>query len=275
MNIARTLSTPFVVEGIGLHTGEAVRVEVHPATAPIGRIFYKDGVAIPALVDFVTDTHRCTTLGRAGHTISTVEHLLAALLLADIDHVRIEVTGPEMPVLDGAALQWYSLLLSAGIRPFDGEIPAIIITTPAWFFEGDTDFFTFPNPTLSVYSALDVAGTVAIRRMVGGEVHDPVVREQILRARTWGLERELPALQKAGLGQGGSLENAVILTETGYMNAQVWPDEPAWHKVLDLLGDLALIGARITGRILAVRSGHRSQVAFACKLKQLGCVQTQ
>lgn len=268
MNISRSVLTPFVVEGIGLHTGAAVRVEVHPASAPIGRIFCKDGVEIPALVDFVTDTHRCTSLGHAGQTISTVEHLLAALLLAGIDHARIVVDGPELPALDGAALRWYSLIRSAGVSQVNAEIPIITLSQPEWFHEGENDFYYFPAPSLSVYAALDVPDTVATRRLVGGEVDEPEVREQILRARTWGLERELQALRDAGLGQGGSLDNAVILTPTGYLNAQVWPDEPAWHKVLDLLGDLALTGARIAGRIIAVRSGHRTQVALARRLRQ-------
>jgi UDP-3-O-[3-hydroxymyristoyl] N-acetylglucosamine deacetylase len=268
MNISHTLLTPFVVEGVGLHTGEAVRVNVRPAVTPGGRVFFQRGVKIPALVDFVTDTHRCTTIGRDGQSIRTVEHLLAAMMLAGLDHAEIEVEGPELPALDGAALQWYSLIRSAGVCPLEAEIPIVSITQPAWLRDGESDFFLFPAATLSVYAALDVPATVAQQRLVGGEVDDPGVCAQILRARTWGLEREVQALLANGLGQGGSLDNAVILTETGYVNDQVWPDEPAWHKVLDLLGDLALSGARIAGRILAVRGGHRSHVVLVRQLRQ-------
>jgi UDP-3-O-[3-hydroxymyristoyl] N-acetylglucosamine deacetylase len=104
--------------------------------------------------------------------------------------------------------------------------------------------------------------------LAGGPLDDDSVKEQIVRARTFGLEREVKALLDAGLALGGSLDNAVILTEHGYVNDHVWPAEPSWHKVLDLLGDLALTGARIHGRILAVRGGHRSHVALASRLRQ-------
>ena len=265
---SRTLLSPFAVEGVGLHTGAAVRVEVCPVSTPCGRVFIREGVEIPATVDNVTETRRCTTLGRVGQTISTVEHLLAALLLADIAAVRVVVDGPELPALDGAALQWFSLINTAGVCPLDGECPVIAITETEWFHDGESDFFLFPAPALHVYAALDVPGTIARQRMVGGPVAEQDVRTQMLRARTWGLEREVQALRDAGLAQGGSLENAVILSETGFLNDQVWPDEPAWHKVLDLLGDLALTGAHIAGGILAVRAGHRSHLALARYLRR-------
>ena len=262
MRKSQTLQEPFTIAGIGIHTGATTRVEVRPATAPTGRCFHRNGTAIPALVDCVTDTRRCTTLGRAGQTVSTVEHLLAALLLAEIDHVDIYVEGPELPALDGSAAQWYSAIRAAGVRPLGGEIPAWCCCEARWFVADECQFFVMPSRELVVYAALAIPETVAECMLAGGPVARPEVNEQIVRARTFGLEREVRALLDAGLAQGGSLDNAVILTPTGYLNAQVWPEEPAWHKVLDLLGDLALAGRPIAGHILAVKNGHRGNVQF-------------
>lgn len=265
--MSRTLSSSIVVEGIGLHTGAAARVVVHPASAPRGLIFLRDGVEIPALAEYVTDTRRCTTLGREGRTVSTVEHILAAFLLAGVAHAEIEVQGPELPALDGSALQWYSAICTAGVCPTAVELPRIRIASAQWITDGESQFFLLPADELILHAALSVPDTVAERMIAGGPVARDDVREQIARARTFGLEREVQALLDAGLAQGGSLDNAVILTRTGYLNPQVWPDEPAWHKVLDLLGDLALTGASIAGSILAVRAGHRSHVALARQLR--------
>lgn len=268
MLYAHTLQQPFVVEGTGLHTGAAARVHVHPATAPRGRVFLRNGVEIPALTNFVTDTRRCTTLGHNGQTISTVEHLLAALLLANVDHAEILVEGPELPALDGSARYWYESICQAGVCPLHVEIPTVSISQAQWVHDDGSEFFLFPADGLQAYAGLSIPETIAERMLAGGAVADPAICAQIVRARTFGLEREVAALFAAGLARGGSLDNAVILTQDGYLNDSVWPQEPAWHKVLDLLGDLALVGARIRGQILAVRAGHRSHVALAKNLRQ-------
>lgn len=268
MSHAQTLARPIVLQGIGLHTGAPARVEIRPAAARNGRVFHRDGVEVPALADFVADTRRCTALGRHSTTISTVEHLLAALLLANIDDADIFVDGPELPALDGAAGAWYQACQAAGVRAQGAEVCTVRIPRLDWFAAHGDDLFLSPADGLEVYAAIAIPETPAARMIAGGDVGDPAVREQIVRARTYGIEREVQGLLAAGLAQGGSLDNAVVLTREGYLNAHVWPDEPAWHKALDLLGDLALTGARIAGRILAVRSGHRSHVALAKYLRQ-------
>ncbi|HEY3379614.1 MAG TPA: UDP-3-O-acyl-N-acetylglucosamine deacetylase [Armatimonadota bacterium] len=268
MGISQTLSSSFVVEGIGLHSGQPVRVEVRPAVIPQGRVFYRDGVAIPALTDFVVDTRRCTTLGRDGQTVGTVEHLLAALMLAGIDHADIIVDGPELPALDGCAQRWSAEIAAAGVCRGEVEIPSINIVEPQWIVDGESQFFLLPADDLLLYAAVSIPDTIATQMLAGGALTRPEVREQLLRARTYGLASEVAALLEAGLALGGTLDNAVVLTNDGYLNPNVWPEEPAWHKVLDLLGDLALTGARLTGQILAVRGGHRSHVALAARLRQ-------
>lgn len=267
----QTLLTPVVIEGIGLHSGQPARVELQPVTTPTGRIFYRDGVQIPALVEYVVDTHRCTMLGHAGVTISTVEHLLAALLLAGVDHVAIYLNGPELPALDGAALAWYSAIINAGVAPIDGEVPTFTIKDACWIEEGHSQFYLYPAKEFLLHAAISIADTAIDHVLVGGIVGEQTVNTQILRARTYCLERDVQAILADGLAKGGSLTNAVVLTETGYLNEQVWPDEPAWHKVLDLLGDLALVGVRLQGHIVAVQAGHRSHVALAQRLRRLYC----
>lgn len=267
MVASHTLSTPFTLEGTGIHTGATTRVTVTPASHPCGYVFVRNGVRIPALADYVTDTRRSTTLGRSGQTIGTVEHLLAALYLSAVDHVVIEVDGPELPALDGSARQWHAAICAAGVCPLQAEKITLSISRARWVKEGQDEFFLLPADSLQVYAALSMPDTVADAMLTGGTVSDSSVREQILRARTFGLEREVQALLEAGLAQGGSLENAVILTRTGYLNPRVYPEEPAWHKVLDLVGDLALVGARLSGQVLAVRCGHRTHVALAARLR--------
>jgi UDP-3-O-[3-hydroxymyristoyl] N-acetylglucosamine deacetylase len=265
MAVPRTLATSFVLEGIGLHTGAPARVEVCPAPAAHGRCFLRDGVVIPALADYVVDTRRCVTLGRDGATVSTVEHLLAALALTGVANAEIRVDGPELPALDGSARVWRDAILAAGVCDQDGELPCYTVSEPLWIEDSGTALFLAPAPELTLYAVLTIPDTVAERMTAGGAVARNA--EVIARARTFGLEREVAALREAGLAQGGSLENAVVLTRDGYLNAQVWPNEPAWHKVLDLLGDLALLGRPLYGQVVAVRAGHRHHVELVRRLR--------
>jgi UDP-3-O-[3-hydroxymyristoyl] N-acetylglucosamine deacetylase len=266
MAVPHTLAKSFVVEGIGLHTGASARVAVHPAPASRGRIFVRDGVEIPALADCVVETRRCVTLGRDDARVSTVEHLLAALALAGVDNAEIVVEGPELPALDGAAQHWLQAIREAGICPQAGEVAYYTVTEPCWVEEGDSALLLTPAAELTLYAVLTIPETVAEKMTAGGVVAQ--MAEEIARARTFGLEREVAALREAGLAQGGSLENAVVLTRDGYLNPRVWPREPAWHKVLDLLGDLALLGRPLRGMVVAIRTGHRHHVALARRLRE-------
>jgi len=266
-----TLASTVTLEGIGLHSGESSQVTLSPAPAGSGRIFVREGVEIPALADYVTDTRRSTTVGRNGVTVSTVEHLLAACVLEDIDDVRIDVAGPELPALDGAALTWVDAISAAGVCRRDGEQSSLTVQEPIWIADGDAMFFLCPAETFTVYAAVDIPDTQVIRQCAGGPVTRPEVKTQLARARTYALAAEVQSLLDAGLARGGSLENALVLTPEGYLNDRVWPQEPAWHKALDLCGDLALAGAYLRGSVLAVRAGHRSHVALVRQLRDLPC----
>ncbi len=267
MALQQTLASACRVDGIGLHTGASVRVELRPAPASRGRVFLCGGGEIPALADYVVDTRRCVTLGLGAARVSTVEHLLAALTLAGVTNAEVAVDGPELPALDGSAQQWLRVIRAAGVSPQDGEMPDYTVTEPCWVEDGDSALLLAPAAALTLYAVLTVPDTVAANMTAGGVVAE--VAEEIARARTFGLEREVAALLEAGLARGGSLENAVVLTRDGYLNEQVWPNEPAWHKVLDLLGDLALLGRPLRGMVVAIRAGHRQHVALARRLREV------
>ncbi|OPZ83347.1 MAG: UDP-3-O-(3-hydroxymyristoyl) N-acetylglucosamine deacetylase [bacterium ADurb.Bin429] len=182
-------------------------------------------------------------------------------------NAEVAVDGPELPALDGSAQQWLRVIRAAGVSPQDGEMPDYTVTEPCWVEDGDSALLLAPAAALTLYAVLTVPDTVAANMTAGGVVAE--VAEEIARARTFGLEREVAALLEAGLARGGSLENAVVLTRDGYLNEQVWPNEPAWHKVLDLLGDLALLGRPLRGMVVAIRAGHRQHVALARRLREV------
>jgi UDP-3-O-[3-hydroxymyristoyl] N-acetylglucosamine deacetylase len=266
---AHTLAQSITVQGFGLHTGAPASVELRPAPPGAGRSFVCGTIAIPARAAFVVDTTRSTTLGQGTARVRTVEHLLAALLLMEVDDVQLHIDGPEVPILDGAALAWCTAIAAAGVRAQGVPAPILRLAAPSWREEDASQFFLTPAPCLRAFAALSIPETPVTNRLVGGALTSQRIRRQIARARTYGLAAEVEALQAAGLAQGGSLDNAVVIARDGYWNAHVWPDEPAWHKVLDLVGDLALCGSRIQGEILAVRGGHRAHVALAAALAQL------
>lgn len=264
----KTIAAPFSVAGVGLHSGADVSVEARPAPVGTGLVFLANGETIPALVENVVDTRRCTVIGHNGVQVRTVEHWLAACMIAGVTDVVMAVEGPEMPALDGSGQSWFNDILSVGTVPLDGEVTPFIIEKPQWLAVGSSEFYLFPSTTFAVYAAVDIPGTRVQQMMAGGSIADPAICEQLLRARTYGLESEVRSLLDLGLARGGSLDNALVITETGYLNEQVWPMEPAWHKALDLLGDLALLGRPIVGSVLAVRGGHRSHVELVKLLKK-------
>ena len=264
----RTIKNPFTIEGVGIHTGKKSVLSVKPSESG-NRAFIVDGVRIGANVRNVVDTRRSTTLGIDGKTVSTVEHILAALYLAGIDSCDIEVEGVEIPILDGAAKIWLEEIKSAGVEELSALKPAPIIIKEPMFITYEGAEFVLLNgddKKLKAYYSISIADTFIDAMIAGGEVFAPDVIEQMVIARTYGLEREVKALIEAGLALGGSLENAVIIGQDKYINDDVKPNEPAWHKLLDLMGDLSLTERAICGEIIAIKGGHRSHVKLAEKL---------
>ncbi len=252
-----TLARSFLVRGIGLHTGAPAAVRVDPAPPDSGRVFVVGGVEIPALLDAVVDTRLATTLGSGLARITMVEHLLAAMHAAGADNARITVEGPEVPVLDGSARIWVAAIRNAGLRPQAAVCRPLTITRPLRVEHGDAWAELLPADGFEVDVTVDFPHPHIGRQSWSG----PVTGEhfhQLAGARTFGFRADAERLWASGLARGASLDNTVVYDLDGVLNpgGLRGHDEAVRHKALDAVGDAALLGARIFGRLRAYKAGH-------------------
>jgi UDP-3-O-[3-hydroxymyristoyl] N-acetylglucosamine deacetylase len=269
----RTVAEKISCTGIGLHSGAPVQMTLHPARAGEGIVFVRTDLAhpveIPARPESVTSTRNATTLGRGDATVGTVEHLLAALYGLGIDNVRVEVDGPEVPVMDGSSASFVFLIRAAGI--FDQGVPVarLRVRSALEIRDGDRSIRVEPARGLRISYGVDyehpAIGRQALRDVL---VSADSFEHDISRARTYGFLHEVEALWRAGLARGGNLDNTVVLDESRVLNRDGlrWPDEFVRHKVLDLVGDLALLGAAFEGHIIVERGGHALHQEFVARL---------
>ena len=277
-------------EGVGLHTGETCRVAIHPvaaANAPCAITIRKGASVFPARWDFVVDTTRATVLGDGATRISTVEHLMAALWITGITHCEIEVLqGNEIPILDGSALPFVQAL--GAVKIVMEKLPPSLRFPP--LREGNQPNAVPPAGRGNLKEGVMIEARCADRYLglsfgggvLFGYIDFPAplgvqagafplaaAAEQIAPARTFGFLREVEALRQQGLAQGGALDNALVIDETGYHNPARFEDEPLRHKLLDVLGDLYLCGARLTGfTLVAIKPGHALNVQLAQQAAQ-------
>ena len=262
----RTLKAPIGCVGVGLHSGLRVNMTLRPAPADHGVVFRRTdlGIDIPARFDHVVDTRLATVLGLGDGTarIGTVEHLMAALAGSLIDNVLVEVDGPELPILDGSAAPYLFLLDCAG--SVEQEAPRTVIQVHRRVRVSDGDAFAELRPAMPGSPGLDMAMSIDFsaaaigRQALSLDLTPETFRRELARARTFTLAQEIEQMRAAGLAQGGSLDNAVVVDQARVLNPAGlrMPDEFARHKLLDAVGDLALAGAQICGRFIAHRSGH-------------------
>ena len=250
-----TLSAPVRFEGVGLHTGATASVEVRPAAEDSGISFVLESVRVPATAEFVVETSRATVLGRNGATVSTTEHLLSALFAMGVSNAEIAVTGPEIPVRDGSAAEFVAAIDAAGIVTQGRARATLSIERPIAVRDGDRMVVIVPANEFRVRFVADFPAPVGTEYYYG--VVDPATYSQeIAAARTFGYLHEVEALRARGLALGGSLENAIVFAPDGPMQPLRWPNEVVRHKVLDLIGDFALLGAWPLCEIVAIKSGH-------------------
>lgn len=270
--LCQTLARPVTVAGVGLHKGATVSTTLVPAAQPgSGVVFRAEGKEIPALAANVCDTSRCTVLGSDGARISTVEHLLSALAGLGVTDLVVEVAGPELPIGDGSALVWVESVGAAGIVGLDKETTPLIVTEPVVVY-GEKNAFVAAYPSdavrFTVATQFDhpLAGTQVARwEPARGESY----RERVAPARTFGFDFEIEALRAAGLARGGTLDNALVVYPDRYSSPPRFSDEIARHKLLDLVGDLALAGRPLVADVIAVKPGHRLNVALARRLQEI------
>lgn len=260
----RTIKNPISCTGVGLHSGVKVTMTLKPAPAGHGVVFKRtdiagNGAVIPARWDQVDDTRLCTGIAAEGAQVRTIEHLMAALSGSRIDNLLIEITGPEVPVMDGSAQPFVFLIDCAGVVEQSAPRKAIRVLRPIKLQDGDRLVSLEPADEFTVDLAIDFATSAINRQEMDIELSSSSFRSEVSRARTFGLEQEVAALRAAGLAKGGSLDNAVVIgADNKILNEEGlrYDDEFVRHKVLDAVGDLYLAGHPILGRFKGRCSGH-------------------
>jgi UDP-3-O-[3-hydroxymyristoyl] N-acetylglucosamine deacetylase len=267
----RTLKNIIRATGVGLHTGEKVYLTLRPAPADAGIVFIRtDGdktVEIPALTEFVGDTTLATTISRDGLRVSTIEHLMAALCGLGIDNAYIEVSGPEMPIMDGSAATFVFLIQSAGIQEQNTLKKFIKIKKKIMVSDPEGDAWT---ASIEPYDGFKVTHTIVYDNSVIKEQKASVnfsatsFVKEVSRARTFGLMQEFEHLRERNLAQGGSMDNAIVVDEYRVLNDDGLrhEDEFVRHKILDAIGDLYVLGYSLIGEFIGYKSGHTGNHAL-------------
>jgi UDP-3-O-[3-hydroxymyristoyl] N-acetylglucosamine deacetylase len=256
----RTVAKRVSCTGVGLHSGMPVTLTLAPAPSNAGIAFVRMdlGLEIPARYDLVVDTRLSTSLAMGGARVSTVEHVLSALHGMGIDNCRVEVDGPEIPILDGSAAPFVALINQAGVKVQRAPKQYVVITEPVEVREGDKLARLEPADGFSVSFTADFGHPLITNQGFEVTVSDRSYEREVARARTFCFRKDIEEMQSMGLARGGSLENAIVVDEYSILNSEGlrWPDEFARHKVLDAIGDLALLGKPLLGALTAVKSGH-------------------
>ncbi|MEA3493240.1 MAG: UDP-3-O-acyl-N-acetylglucosamine deacetylase [Candidatus Margulisiibacteriota bacterium] len=247
----KTIKKVFKLGGVGIHSGKGVSILVSPADDNHGIIFIKGGEKIPSILKSVNKTKRGTTL--AG--IAVVEHLLAAAYALGIDNLNIEVSGDEIPAMDGSALLFTEAFLSSGIKEQNSEKNILSVSRPDRVTDGKNFVEVLPYHGFKINFMVNFPGVG--EQNFSFDLKSDSFKNEIAPARTFGYMEEYELLKEQGLALGANMENALVLGKDGYVNTPRFPDEPVRHKILDLIGDLSLLGHPIEAEFNAVRSGHK------------------
>ena len=254
----QTIRRSVTLEGIGLHSGKRVRMTLSPAPPDSGIVFRigRDGQPIPAATESVVDSHYATSIGRNGSRIQTVEHLMAATAGLGIDNLEVEVEGAEVPAVDGSAKPFVALLNAAGRTSQTARRRPITIPQPVRVGGGNRWIQIVPSNEFRISYTLDNDHpAIGVQSLSVVPTEESFVNE-FAPARTYGFLKDLGVMRKHGLALGGSLDNAIVVGKRGTLNGLRYRDEFVRHKVLDLIGDLALLGRPIQGHVIARNAGH-------------------
>ena len=258
----KTIAEQVAISGIGLHTGQRINMLFRPAEAGTGILFHRrvDGkaVSIAARSDNVVDTRLATVLGRGETRISTVEHLLAALSAYGVDNLHIDIDGPEVPIMDGSAAPFASILEDAGICNLNESRKFLAIREPISVIDGEKRLSIIPSRFFRVTFDIAFQHPCIALQQRSVKVSTECFRRELAPARTFGFMRDVEQLKAAGLARGGSLDNAIVVDDEKILNPEGlrFQDEFVRHKILDSIGDLSLIGYPILGHVRAYKAGH-------------------
>ncbi|MEM8805828.1 MAG: UDP-3-O-acyl-N-acetylglucosamine deacetylase, partial [Cyanobacteria bacterium P01_G01_bin.38] len=275
--VQQTLVAAVTCTGVGLHLGQTTLVKILPAEVGAGRYFVRTDMAgaapVSATVDQVVQTQLSTELGQLT-PVRTVEHLLASLWALGVDNARIEIDGPEVPLLDGSAQSWVSAIESVGVAA--QAMPRshrVSLSAPVTVQSGDAFVVAMPAPSLRFTYGIDFDLSA-----IGNQWHswspdgspNLSFASEVAPARTFGLAHQIDYLRSQGLIKGGSLDNALVCSQDGWVNPPLrFANEPARHKLLDLVGDLSLLGDLPTMHVMAYKASHHLHVQLAQKLAEV------
>lgn len=270
----RTIKKPIELNGIGLHTGRQVNLRFKPAPTNTGvnfiRVDIKDSPMIKADILNVLDQERSprrTSVGNGTVEVHTIEHLMASLWALGIDNVIIEIDGPELPGLDGSATGFIETLKKAGIETQTAQKKTYHVRSPIWVEQDGAVIMVLPDNQFRVSYTLNYEHPLLRAQYISFILDEVAFEQEIASSRTFCLEREVDDLRKKGLGKGANYENTVVVGKEGVIDNDLrFDDEFARHKILDLLGDLYLLGYGIRGHIVAMRSGHPLNIRLVDKI---------
>jgi UDP-3-O-[3-hydroxymyristoyl] N-acetylglucosamine deacetylase len=269
----KTLKKEVSFSGIGIHTGVQVHMRFVPAKASSGIFFKRTDLPgnpiIPATVEYVLDTARSTTIGLADIRVHTVEHVLAAIRAYEIDNLCIEVSNIEPPVGNGSSDVFVDMIEDAGILEQDADASVVKLQNPIYYSEGDIHLVALPYEGYRISYTLNYPDTPILKAQYHSVlVNEENFKQEIAPCRTFSLYKEVAWLMDKGLIKGGSLDNAVIIKDDVVFskNGLFFQDEMVRHKILDVIGDLSLVGFNFHAHIISLRSGHGTNFGFAKKL---------
>jgi len=258
MDVQQTLRHPVSLDGIGLHSGDLVKMTVSPAGADTGVLFRaSDGTLIPANADHVVDSNSATTIGAFGVRVRTIEHLMAAAAALGIDNMIVDLDGPEVPAADGSAKPFMDLLRSGGRVTVPAPRRPIVLSAPIRVGTESRWLEALPADSLRISYTLDNNHPIIGLQVGTYGITEETFAHELAAARTYGFLRDVPAMRRNGLARGGSLENAVVVGKRAVLNDSLrYPDEFVRHKVLDLVGDLFLLGRPLRAHVVGRNAGH-------------------
>ncbi|HET6231175.1 MAG TPA: bifunctional UDP-3-O-[3-hydroxymyristoyl] N-acetylglucosamine deacetylase/3-hydroxyacyl-ACP dehydratase [Longimicrobiaceae bacterium] len=267
-----TIARPGEMEGVGLHTGCDSRLRLLPGAVNTGIVFRRmdmDGQPeVPAHVSHVVSTDRGTTIGLGEAKVHTVEHLLSAVVAHGVDNLVVELHGAEPPAADGSAAPFFNLIAQCGVQEQDAPAKVISVTESFALAKGVAEYVVAPADSYRISTTIDFDHPLIGRQFGSFRITQDAFQGEVAAARTFCRDSEVEEMRARGLVQGGTVSNAVVLTDAGVMEGTElrFPDEFVRHKTLDIVGDLALTGARIHGHVVAERPGHQGNVALAKEL---------
>ena len=266
----QTVRRPVSCSGIGLHSGHKGTLRLRPAPADHGIVFKRldlNGLEIPARIGYVASMNYATGLARDDAAVATVEHLLAALFSLGIDNAVVELNQAEVPIMDGSAASFVYLVHEAGVRSLAVSRRFLKVVRPVSLSRGEKRIALYPSDHFRVTYSIGFDHPLVRHQARTLRLTAESFVDEIAPARTFGFLKEVELLRRKGLALGGSLDNAVVLGETGVLNTSLrFEDEFVRHKILDVIGDLALLGHPLIGHLVAHRGGHALHASFARRI---------